>query len=269
MKKTISIIGCGFIGSTLAKEANKSLSEEIERIVLFDTDLDKVATLSTTLIGAKVAGSIEEAVEEADLVVEAATGQVARELLKLATNKGKDILAMSIGGILGEEHLLEEARRKGIQVLLSSGAIAGIDALKAAKQAGIDSVTITTRKAPRSLKGAPYLEEKGIDVDAIKEETTIFDGSASEAVKAFPKNINVAALLSLAGIGSEKTKVRIIVSPEYTKNIHEVEIIGPSGRIFTRAENVPAPENPKTSYLAALAAIASLKEYFDTVRIGT
>ncbi len=269
MKKTIAIIGCGFIGATLAAEADKSLSGEIEKIVLYDTDPEKLSSLEKSLTNAQVAGSIEEAVNLSDLVIEAATGRTAKTLLGLAIKEGKDILLMSIGGILGSENLLEEAREKGIKVLLSSGAIAGIDALKAAKQAGVDSVTITTRKPPKSLKGAPYLKEKGIDVDSIKGETTIFEGNALEAVKAFPKNINVSALLSLAGIGSEKTKVRIVVSPEYTKNTHEIEIIGVSGRIFTRTENVPSPENPKTSYLAALAAMASLKEYFDTVRIGT
>lgn len=129
--------------------------------------------------------------------------------------------------------------------------------------------TITTRKAPRSIKGAPYLLENNIDVEKITRETLVFEGNALDAVKGFPKNINVSALLSISGIGPEKTKVRIIVSPKYTKNIHEIEVNGKAGTIRTRTENVPSPDNPKTSYLAVLAAIASLRGYFDSVRIGT
>ncbi|MFQ5952709.1 MAG: aspartate dehydrogenase domain-containing protein, partial [Candidatus Omnitrophota bacterium] len=137
------------------------------------------------------------------------------------------------------------------------------------RQAGIESVTITTRKPPKSIKGAPYLSENNIDVEGIKEETVIFEGNALDAIKGFPKNINVSALLSIAGIGPEKTRVKIVVSPEYTRNTHEIEVKSKAGTIKTRTENVPSPDNPKTSYLAALAAIASLRGYFDSIKIGT
>jgi aspartate dehydrogenase len=164
---------------------------------------------------------------------------------------------------------LEKALERGVTVILPSGAIAGIDAVKAAKIAGIDSVTLTTSKPPYSLKGAPYLEEKGIDLDSIEKETVIFEGSALQAVKAFPKNINVSALLSIAGSGFGDTKVRIITSPEYNRNIHEIRLESKAGTFTFRAENVPFPSNPKTSYLAALSAMAALGEYLSGIRIGT
>ncbi|MFC1644212.1 aspartate dehydrogenase, partial [Candidatus Omnitrophota bacterium] len=216
-----------------------------------------------------IAAGIKEIIDESDLVIEAACGEIVPDVVKAALDKGKDVIVMSIGGLLGSEDLLEAARKKGVKVILPSGAIAGIDAVKAAKTAGIESVTLTTRKPPKSLKGAPYLSEKNIDVDTLTGETVIFEGSATEAIKGFPKNVNVSALLSIAGIGAEKTRVRIVVSPEYTRNTHEIEVKGSAGILTMRTENVPSPDNPKTSYLAALAAVASLREYFDTVRIGT
>ncbi|MFH1552322.1 MAG: aspartate dehydrogenase [Candidatus Omnitrophota bacterium] len=268
-KKTIGIIGCGTIGSELAGYAKKSLARYVLKIVLYDSDSVKSEKLAERLSNVTIAAGIKEIIAESDLVIEAACGEIVPDVLKAALDTGKDVMVMSIGGLLGSEDLLEAAREKGVKVILPSGAIAGIDAVKAAKIAGIESVTLTTRKPPKSLKGAPYLSEKNIDVDTLTGETVIFQGSATEAIKGFPKNVNVSALLSIAGIGAEKTRVRIIVSPEYTRNIHEIEVKGSAGTLTMCTENVPSPDNPKTSYLAALAAVASLREYFDTVRIGT
>jgi len=268
-KKNIAIIGCGAIGTALVKHASDKMKESVAEILVFDTDAERVNSVKEKVSNVKAAASVEEAVDRADLVVEAASAAVVPEVLELAIEKKRDVMFMSIGGILGSESMLEAAREKGVKVLLPSGAIAGVDALKSARIAGIESVTITTRKPPRSVAGAPYLSENGIDVDAIKEETVIFEGNAREAMKGFPKNINVSALLSIAGIGADDTRVRIIVSPEYDRNSHEVEIRSSAGTIRTRTDNVPSPDNPKTSYLAALAAMAALEGYFDTVRIGT
>ncbi|MBD3426310.1 MAG: aspartate dehydrogenase [Candidatus Omnitrophica bacterium] len=268
-KKTIGIVGCGAIGSYLADYACENMTGRISGVVIWDKDAEKSESLYGKVPRVKIAGELEELAEQADLIIEAASPMAVPGLFEVALEKGKDLIVMSIGGLLGNEHLLAAAREKGIRLMLPSGAIAGIDALKASKIAGLESVTITTRKAPRSVKGAPYLADEGIDVDSIDKETVIFEGNALEAIKGFPKNINVSALLSIAGLGGEKTKVRIIVSPEYTRNSHEVEMISGAGRVLTRTENTPSPSNPKTSYLAALAAITSLQGYFDTVRIGT
>lgn len=269
MKKTIGIIGCGAIGSALAEYADKNLSLEIDKIILCDIDTSKAKELKEKLKFVSISEKIENVIKEADLIIEAVSPVIAPEVMKLAIKEGKDVMIMSIGGLLGNEELLSEARDKGTKVLLPSGAIAGIDAVKAAKNSEIESVTLTTHKAPKSIKGAPYFENNKIDLDNIKEETVIFEGNALQAVKGFPKNVNVSALLSLAGVGPEKTKVIIKVSPEYTRNIHQIEVKSSAGNFTMRTENVPSPSNPKTSYLAALAAIASLKGYFDSVRIGT
>ena len=268
-QKTLGIIGCGAIGTALATYAADKLTSSVGKIVLCDVDQDKAQDLAKKVGGADIAKDIKEIIDASDIVIEAVSPSVAKKVLKLAVENETDLMIMSIGGLLGEEELLLEAGRKGVNVMLPSGAIAGVDAVKAAKIAGIETATLTTRKPPASIKGAPYLEKNGIDVDAIKEETVIFEGNALEAMEAFPKNVNVSATLSLAGIGPEKTTVRIMVSPEYTRNSHEIEIIGKAGSVITRTENVPSPQNPKTSYMAALAAIAALEGYFNTVRVGT
>ena len=133
----------------------------------------------------------------------------------------------------------------------------------------IDSVTLTTRKPPKGLEGAPYIKSAGINLNDIKEETVIFDGDADKAIEGFPQNVNVAATLSIAGIGAKKTRVRIITSPGYTRNQHEVEIKGSFGNIHTRTENVPSRTNPRTSELAILSAIATLEGLARNVKIGT
>jgi aspartate dehydrogenase len=267
--KKIGIVGCGAIGSALAEYAAKNLDKFVSGIVLWDIDTRKAEALAKEIPSVTIAGGMEETLEKTGLIIEAACPQVVPDILKTALEKGKDVMIMSVGGFVGNEGLLAKAREKGIRLILPSGAVAGIDALKSAKLAGIESVTLTTRKPPRAIKGAPYLLEKGIDAETITGETVIFEGNALDAIKGFPKNINVSALLSLAGIGARDTKVRIIVSPEYKRNTHEIEVRSKAGIFTTRAENVPSPDNPGTSYLAVLAAIVSLKEYFDTVRIGT
>ncbi|MFH1381029.1 MAG: aspartate dehydrogenase domain-containing protein, partial [Candidatus Omnitrophota bacterium] len=162
-----------------------------------------------------------------------------------------------------------EARKKNIRIFLPSGAICGIDGIKAAKIDGIEKVVLTTTKAPRSLEGAPYLIENGIDVHAIEDKTVIYDGDAEGAIKGFPKNINVASLLSLVGIGAKRTKVKIIAVPGMSNNTHEIEVSGKFGKIFTRTKNVPSEDNPKTSKLAFLSAIALLEGMVDSVKFGT
>jgi aspartate dehydrogenase len=176
---------------------------------------------------------------------------------------------MSVGGLLGNERLLKKAAARGIKVYLPSGALCGIDGLKSASVGKIDSVTLVTRKPPRGLEGAPYLKERGVDLKSISEETVLFDGSAEEAVRGFPQNVNVSAVLSLAGIGAKRTRVRIVASPGSSRNIHEVEITGEAGRITARTENVPSAANPRTSALAVFSAIATLEGITGGVKIGT
>ncbi|MFH1127568.1 MAG: aspartate dehydrogenase [archaeon] len=213
--------------------------------------------------------TIDTLIESSDLVIECAHKNSVYEIVSKAIHKKKDILVMSVSGLIDNPRLLELAKENNTNIYIPTGAIAGIDALKAARQSSITSVTLTTTKPKAGLKGAPYITENNINLDTIKKKTQIFEGNVYEAIKGFPLNVNVSATLALAGIGPEKTKVRIILDPLSTINSHEIEITGDFGKITTRTENTPCPANPKTSYLAALSAIAKIKDMTEPIRIGT
>ncbi len=128
---------------------------------------------------------------------------------------------------------------------------------------------LTTTKNPEGLKGAPFVLENNIDLKSFPEKTLLFEGSAEAAIAAFPANVNVAASLSLAGIGPKETRVRVFVDPKASRNIHEISAEGDFGKLTCRVENVPSPDNPRTSFLAALSAIATLKKLTEPLQIGT
>lgn len=269
IKIKVGIIGCGTIGSEIARACQSRLKDSIDLIGICDISEERAELLHKSLEGNLPVLALDDIIRKSDLIVEAAGARISADVLKRAIAAKKDVLIMSIGGLLGNEGLLDDARRAGIGVYLPSGALCGIDGLKSASMGRIDSVTLTTQKPPKGLTGAPYIIDKKIDLSSIKGETVIFDGTANDAVKGFPQNVNVAAILSLAGIGAARTRVRIITSPDYTKNIHEVEIKGESGNIVTRTENLPSKVNPKTSQLAVFSAIATLEGVVKSVRMGT
>jgi len=264
----VGLVGCGVIGTEIAKAIDKKIPV-LRLVAICDRNEDKEHRLIQLLDSKPVLATIEGVIEASDLVIEAASAQVVGSLARKVIENGKDIMIMSVGGMVDYLYLFDEARKRGCRIYFPSGAIAGLDGVKAAKEAHINSVTLTTSKPPSGLRGAPYVVERGIDLENIKERTVIFEGTCKEAVKAFPKNINVAASLSFAGIGIDKTKVRVIADPSLKRNVHHISLEGDFGKMETEVENVPSPFNPKTSYLAALSAIATLREIADTIHIGT
>ncbi|MBU1488012.1 aspartate dehydrogenase [bacterium] len=264
----VGVVGCGTIGSLICEAIIKEISQ-MELVAVSDVKEGAAKDLALSLPKKVEVLSLEELVKKSSLIVEAASGKAAPTIVREAAELGRDVLVMSTGGLLANLDLFDLAREKGSRIYLPSGAIAGLDGLAAAKIGDIRSVTLTTRKPPKGLAGAPFIIERKIDLEAITEATTIFEGNALEAAKGFPANINVAATLSLAGIGPEKTQVRIIADPGSKTNTHEIMAEGDFGRMSTRCENLPSPFNPKTSYLAALSAIATLKGIVDPVKVGT
>ncbi len=207
-----------------------------------------------------------------DIVVEAASQDAVKDAsLSILQNK-KDLMIMSVGALLDEsiyDILSDACDHFKKTIYLPSGAIAGLDGIKSVKDE-LESLTITTTKHPRSLKGAKFFENSEINLDKITSSTIIFEGTAKEAVSLFPANINVAALLSLSGIGSEKTGVKIIADPNTDKNTHHIVAEGKFGKMTFIVENYPDESNPKTSRLAILSAIETLKKYCSNdIQIGT
>lgn len=269
-KLKIGIVGCGAIGSYLAKTIYLDFKDRAKLTALYDINLQKAYSLSSSLKAKGiVAVSLEDLIKRCNLVIESASSGIAKEVAKAAILAKKDCLIMSVGGLLDAKEIFEQARNKGCRIFVPSGAICGIDAIKAASLSKIEKIILTSRKPPAAFIGVPYLLKRNIKLDHLTKETTIFEGSVDMAVRLFPQNINVAATLSLASQCKEKIIVRIITSPEYKNNIHEIEVWAQSGRIFSRTENVVSADNPKTSLLAALSAVATLKGILETVKIGT
>lgn len=271
-KLKIGIVGCGAIGSSLAKTVTRDLSRAAQLAALFDLVQDRSEGLSRKLTGKNdlATKSLDQLIRKSDLVIEAAHANCSLDIARKSVSKGRDIMIMSVGGIVsGFSSLSKLAAKRHVRIYIPSGAIAGIDALKAANLGKISKVVLSTRKNPLSFKGVKYIQDQKIKLDKIKKDTVLFSGSAEKAMKFFPQNINVAGILSLAGIGASETQVRIIASPSALRNIHEIEIVSEAGNIFTRTENVLHPENPKTSYLAVLSAVAALKQILKASRVGT
>jgi aspartate dehydrogenase len=267
----IGIVGCGAIGSSLARSIVSEFSKNADLVSIYDTDMAKTYNLSSSLGTKKiVALTLEDLIGDADLVIEATSLDASFGIAQKTISASKDIIILSVGGILERlQELKTLAEEKGARMFIPSGAICGIDGVKAASCVKINRVLLTTKKPPKAFLGSPYVLKRRIRLDNISEDTVIFEGNANMAIRAFPQNINVAATLSIAGIGPEKTIVRIIASPHITKNIHEIEIDSEAGNIFVRTENIPHPDNPKTSYLAALSALQTLRQIMSSVKTGT
>lgn len=256
----ITIIGCGSIGSKLAKAADDMV--EVKRIYLMDIDKALAENVASQLKKAIVIDSVEEELYHCDLVIESAAQAAAKDILPKVVTRGVDIMIMSVGSLVDDDFrnmCFEKAKVCDAKIYIPTGALCGTDGLRSASVDEIDEVELTTMKGPKSLAGVQYLVDQGISVNDIKEKTVIFSGTAREAVKDFPRNINVAATVSLLGVGFDKTKVNIVLDPEIKSNSHELRIKGRFGEMMCHTYNYPEPDNPKTSHLATLSAISALK----------
>lgn len=271
--KRIGLLGCGAIGTQIALAINSG-QVQAELTHVYDYDKSKAESLVARLDKKPIIVENPHLLSSnnVDLVVEAASQDaIKNHALSIIQNR-KDLMIMSVGALLDEsvfDILFDACHEFKKRIYLPSGAIAGLDAIKSVKSE-LESVTLITTKNPKALAGAKFFEKKNMDAHSIKEKTVIFDGAAKEAVTLFPANINVAALLSLAGLGSEKTLVKIVADPNTNKNTHQIEASGIFGKISIQVENVQDNTNPKTSRLAILSAIECLHTICsDDIKIGT
>ncbi|MGE5523854.1 MAG: aspartate dehydrogenase [Rhodospirillaceae bacterium] len=207
-----------------------------------------------------------------DVVVEAASHDAVREYGPPVLERGIAFIVLS-GGALCDDALrgrLEAAAARSQTMLyVPSGGIGGLDALKAACVAGVDSVEIAVTKPPHAWKNIAYVERLGLDLDRLESAVTLFEGTAREGVPHFPANVNIAAVLSMAGVGFDRTRLKVVADPALTLNTHYVTIRGKSGTIALKFQSVPFPDNPKTAMLAAYSALAAFRQYTSHVRYGT
>ena len=271
--KRVGLLGCGSIGTEIA------LAIDCGKIEAKLTHVFDYSKESSTLLVSKLQNkpTIAENVgllasSTVDIIVEAASQDAVRDNALTILQNRKDLMIMSTGALLEEpifDIVLEGCRDFNRHVYLPTGAIAGLDAVRAVK-GELDSLTLTTTKNPKALKGAKFFESSGINPDEFSEITVLYDGTAQDAVRLFPANINVAALLSLAGLGSVKTRVKLVADPGTDKNTHEIEAQGGFGRFSIKVENIPSLTNPKTSRLAVLSAIECLRRICGgEIQVGT
>lgn len=271
--KKIALLGCGAIGTQIAL-AIDSGKIQAQLTQIYDKSREASEKLVLKLKNKpKIVDNFHLlSMGPVDLVVETASQQAVQDVALSVLQNKKDLMIMSVGALLDSsiyEVLHDACIEFSKTIYLPSGAIAGLDALKSVKDE-LHSVTLTTTKNPNSLKGAKFFETSNIDLDKIEQSTIIFDGTAHDAVKLFPANINVAALLSLVGVGSHKTKVKIIADPSTQKNTHQIEANGDFGKMDFLIQNIPDKINPKTSRLAILSSIETLRKYCsDGISVGT
>jgi aspartate dehydrogenase len=263
----VAVAGLGAIGASVVKELDRG----IEGLALSAVSAQNVAKHQAWLNDLKTPPKIlpiEELAEAADIVVECAPSKLVRTIVAPVVERGKTAIVLSVGALLQNEDLIALARKNGGQIVVPTGALIGLDAVTAAAEGTIHSVRLVTRKPPPGLAGAPYLVANNISVEGLSEPLRIFEGTAREAAKGFPANLNVAVALSLAGIGPDRTRVEIWADPTVTRNTHRIEVDSDSARFSMTIENIPS-ENPRTGRITALSVIACLRKQRASLRIGT
>lgn len=263
----VGLFGLGAIG----REVATAISSGIPGISLAGAvarDRENATSFLSSLPGAPPFLPTAELIRASDLVLEAASQAALVDLAPMVLEAGKDLMVLSSGALLGRQEWVALAERRRCRILVPSGGIAGLDCVRAARVGEITKVSMETRKAPSRWKGAPYVVKHAIDLDAITAETLLFEGAATEACIGFPASVNVLATLSLAGIGPERTTIRIYAVPGLERNSHHVAVEGDFGRLRIEIENA-ASANPRTARLAYLSPIAMLAELGATLQVGT
>jgi len=268
MAQRVAIGGFGAIGRVVAQHLDRGI-EGMALAAVSARDVARAQAAMADFVHPVPVVPLARLWEQADIVVECAPAAVLRDIAEPALAHGRLIIVLSCGALLDNLDLVDLARRSGGRILVPTGALLGLDAVVASAEGGITSVNMITRKPPRGLLGAPYLEANGIDITGLTKPKRVFAGTAREAARGFPANVNVAAALALAGIGPERTTVEIWADPTVTRNIHRVEVEAEAARLSMQVENVPSAENPRTGRLTPLSVIAALKKLSSPLAIGT
>ncbi len=265
--KTVAIGGLGAIGLKLARALDAGV-DGLELIAVAARDRAKAAANVAGFRDRPAVVGLDE-LAQADIVVEAAPAAVFGQIAEPAIAAGRIFIPSSVGALLARMHLVEQAKASGARIVVPTGALLGLDAVRAAAEGPVDSVTMETRKPPRGLEGAPYLVRNRIDVLALNAPTRVFEGNALDAAAGFPANVNVAAALALAGVGPLRTRVEIWADPGVDRNIHTIRVESDAARFTLRIENVPSAENPKTGRITALSVLACLRGLVSTLKVGS
>jgi aspartate dehydrogenase len=263
----VAIVGLGAIGRKVAAALDQGVAG-LALVAVSAQNPEKHQAWLAGLTKPPAVLPIEALVDAADIVIECAPGKLVRSIVAPFVTNGKIAVVVSVGALLDNEDLIELAKQNGGQIVVPTGALIGLDAMTAAAVGTVHSVRMVTRKPPLGLAGAPYIVEHNIRIEGLTEPLRVFEGTARDAAKGFPANLNVAVALSLAGIGPDRTTLEIWADPTVTRNMHRIEVEADSARFSMSIENIPS-ENPKTGLITALSVIACLRKLRSPLRVGT
>jgi aspartate dehydrogenase len=267
-KKKIGIVGCGAIGKGVAIFIDKQLCAKTRVSALTDMDSRSALNLQKRLSSRPEIMTLEENVKKNDLIIEAASIKGAKSVLEKALFYKKEVVIVSVGAFVGKASIISRAAKKGITVYVPSGAICGVDGFGALRMGKVKKISLVTSKPPSGLTGADYLKKKKIDLTGLKKERIVFKGGVKEAIRCFPKNINIAATLSLASEFKD-IEVCIKADPNIKRNIHRIFIDSEQARLNISIENIPSKLNPKTSALTVLSLQFLLNKMFSNFKVGS
>lgn len=265
----LAIGGLGAIGLAVARKVDAGEVPGFVLTAVSARDQEKAKRTLATFRAPPALTSLAGLADAGDVVVEGLPSAQFGAIAGPAVAKGRIFMPLSVGALLDHMGLVEEAARTGARIVVPTGALLGLDAVRAAAEGKIESVTIITRKPPAGLKGAPLLVEKGISVDGLKEPVRVFAGSAREAIAGFPANVNVAVALSLAGIGPDRTRIEVWADPGVTRNTHTIKLVSNSSDLTMTIENIPSLENPRTGKITALSVLACLRRLTAPLVVGS
>ncbi len=271
----VGIVGCGAIGSALARAIDRDYANVARVVALADQDPTRARTLTQSLRSRPAIVSLPQLIRRSDLVIEAAAVSIAARVALLALSANRDVLIMSTGGLLtAPASWRRAAQRSRGRLHIPSGALCGLDGIKAMAMGTIRRIRLTTRKPPHAFAEAPFVRAKHLRLAQLRAPKLLFEGSPADVVNGFPQNTNVAATMLLASTipGSRrrpKMTVRVVADPGLRTNVHELEVEGDCGRLSVRVESRPSQANPKTSELAICSALAMIRQLLTPIRVGT
>lgn len=265
----VGIVGFGNVGATVTRRLIEGALPATSVFGITSRDVNRARLRAADIIPMPKVLNLGELVSGSEVIIECATAEAFPEIARAVLSRGKTLIAVSACGILNFPDIEEFAHRHEGKVIVASGALPGLDILRSARESRVDSVCLTTRLRPDSILNEPYFTENNGGVSPSTEKPSIvFEGTAGEAARNFPRHFNVAVSLSLAGIGLDRTAVQVWCDPEIRGTIHEVTVEGEDVALTLISKNVPSATNPKTSRIVASSILAALRREISTMRVG-
>jgi len=264
----VAIAGLGTVGRVVAR----ALDRGIDGLVLAAVSARDEAKARRTVAGFKSSIPVvplDRLADMADVIVECAPPERFLEIARPAIERGRILVPLSITSLLGHLDLAKRARETGARIMIPTGALLGLDAVRAVAEGKVHSVTIVTRKPPKGLRSGKFVVERGIDIDHLAGPIKLYEGTVREAAAMFPANVNIAVALGLAGIGVDRTRYEIWADPAIDRNTHTVKVDSDSTRFEMSIANIPTEENPATGKNTALSVIALLRRLTAPMVVGS